>query len=147
MFPPDSTTHGRKDRAHGQLLTPSELGDTALATRRHSDFWDPEVKNIQALPGHPILPGGEIVEKSLKNGKILDFWVFPGFLEQYTAVTTRYTVAAGITDECGWMILSLCKKKIIEKYFREIFFDRKTFSKKNRRKNQKIENFEKLIFR
>ena len=95
MFPPDSTTHGRKDRAHGQLLTPSELGGTALATRRHSDFWDPKVKNIRALPGHPILPGGEIVEKSFKNGKILDFWVFPGFLEQDGHVFTPFAPASG----------------------------------------------------
>ena len=147
MFPPDSTTHGRKDRAHGQLLTPSELGDTALATRRHSDFWDPEVKNIQALPGHPILPGGEIVEKSLKNGEILDFWVFPGFLEQYTAVTTRYTVAAGITDECGWMILSLCKKFHRKIFPRNIFRPKNFFEKKIGEKNSKIKHFEKSIFR
>ena len=141
MFPPDSTTHGRKDRAHGQLLTPSELGGTALATRRHSDFWDPEVKNIRALPGHPILPGGEIVEKSLKNGEILDFLVFPGFLEQYTAVTTRYTVAAGITDECGWMILSLCKKCHRKIFPKNYFSTEKLFRKNFRRKifkNQKI---------
>ena len=51
MFPPDSTTHGRKDRAHGRLLTPSELGGTALATRRHSNFRAPEVKISWPSPG------------------------------------------------------------------------------------------------
>ena len=146
MFPPDSTTHGRKDRAHGQLLTPSELGGTALATRRHSNFRDPKVKKSRALPWHPILPGGEIVEKSWKNGEILDFRGFSRFLEQYTAATTRCTTAAGVTDECGWTKILFCKKKIIEKHFRKIFF--RSVEKKTRKIffKKKVEKLKMLRF-
>ena len=69
MFPPDSTTHVRKDRTHGPLLTPSELGAAAVATRRHLDFWDPTGKISSSSRG-AILPGGEIVENHRFSSKI-----------------------------------------------------------------------------
>ena len=51
MVPSWSTTHVGNPRAHEHHLTPSELGDTCLASGRHAGFWGPGGKNIQLFQG------------------------------------------------------------------------------------------------
>ena len=124
------------------------------------EFWNFASKNIFLGRGDPNDSGkttrittvvDRIVsswwEKLVKMGKPLIFEDFSRFLEQYIAATTRCTIPAGITDECGWMIFSFCKK-FHRKIFSKKYFSAEQKIRKNnfQKKSWKVENFEILIF-